>query len=196
MDDLPAGRDLVVLFLCRHWSERLPAHLRDQRAEGLLHVADLIQLVVGPLPMEAQNRNSKAVDDIGIDLGVAVVVWNHLSPTRESYCRPIIPPVILLELLAVSAARWVALDPAHEARAGGANSSPHLDVVPAGKIELLVTQPPRHVDVHPSGAVFIVRDVVFHRGDVSGDVGAGRVGDVFADRAAGVGESLRKLWRF
>ena len=65
-------------------------------------------------------------------------------------------------------------------------------MVAAREVELLVVEPPRHVHVHAADAVLVVRHVVHHRRDESGDVGAGRVGEVLAHHAAGVGEPLRE----
>src|SRR5437867_13170494 len=101
VDDLAAGCNVVVLLLGRHRAEDLAAHLRDQRAESLLHVAHLIQLVIRPFPMEAQHRNSETIDNDRVALTVGIVVWNHLTASRESDRCAIVTSVIVLDLIAV-----------------------------------------------------------------------------------------------
>ena len=46
VDDASAGLDAVAVGLARHRRERRAAHLLDDRAEGLLHVPDLLEFVV------------------------------------------------------------------------------------------------------------------------------------------------------
>src|SRR5258705_9683452 len=69
-------------------------------------------------------------------------------------------------------------------------TAPHLDVIPAREVELFVVEPPRHVDVHAAYAVVIVGDGIHHFWDESGDIGACGIGEVLADRAAAVRESV------
>ena len=68
-------------------------------------------------------------------------------------------------------------------------------MVAAREIELRVVQPPRHVQVHPADAVLVMRDVISHRRNESGEVGPRRVGEILADGAARVGEPLRMARR-
>ena len=58
---------------------------------------------------------------------------------------------------------------------------PRLDVVAAREIELLVVQPPRHVEVRAAGAVLVVRHAVHQPRNEAADARAGRVGQVLAD---------------
>src|SRR5260221_1928042 len=90
VNDLAAGRDVVVLLLGRHRIENGSAHLGDERAESLLHVANLIQLVIRPFPVEAQHGNSKPIDNVRIDLAIRAVVRNHLAASRESDRRAVV----------------------------------------------------------------------------------------------------------
>jgi hypothetical protein len=83
VDDVAARRDAVALLLRRHLGERRAAHLADERPEGLLHVPDLVVLVVGPLPVEAQHRDPPAVHHLGVELGVALS-FGIISPRPES----------------------------------------------------------------------------------------------------------------
>ena len=62
---VPAGGDAVAALLSSACAiEHRAAHLGDERAEGLLHVLHLVELVVGPLPVEAEHRNAELVDDV------------------------------------------------------------------------------------------------------------------------------------
>src|SRR6266550_4812635 len=117
-----------------------------------MHVADLIQLVVRPFPVEAQDGNSKTIDNVRIDLAVGVVVRNHLAASRESDRRAIVSAVIVFQLFSVTAARRIPLDSSSETRTRLGEPSPNLDVISAREIELLVVEPPRHVHVHSTGA--------------------------------------------
>ena len=53
-------------------------------AEGVLHVADLVQLVIAPLPVEAQHRDAPLVLHLGIDLAVRLLVRDHLAAARQA----------------------------------------------------------------------------------------------------------------
>src|SRR3989442_13705899 len=145
MDDGPARRDAVAVLGAWHGREHLPAHFPDERPERLLHVLHLLVLMVRPLPMEAQHRNTPTVHRAGIDLAVAVVVRDHLAATGESDRGAVVAAVVVLELLPVAAARRVAMDAAHEPVGRRVGAAPDLDVVTAREVELLVVQPPRHV---------------------------------------------------
>ena len=63
-------------------------------------------------------------------------------------------------------------------------------MVAAREVELAVVEPPRHVDVHAARAVVVVRRQAFEDRDVALHAGAGGVGEVAADGAAGVGEAV------
>jgi hypothetical protein len=141
--------------------------------------------------VESKHGNSKPVADGRVYLAVTVIVGNHLAATLEVDRRAVVAAIVLLELHAVSAARRIVMDPAHEPRSGLANSAADFDVIPPGEIELAVVEPPRHVDVHATGAVFIVSRVILHRRDVAGNSGASRICDILADRSARVCEALR-----
>src|SRR5439155_24706860 len=93
---------------------------------------------------------------------------------------------------AVAALAGKALDATHEAVARRIEPATDLDVVAAREVELLVVEPPGHVEVHAADTILVVRDVIDHRGDEPRDVRSGGVGDVLADHAAGVGEALRE----
>ena len=97
-----------------------------------------------------------------------------------------------MELLAAISA----LNTTAEARPGLTGAAIHLDVIAAREVELLVVEPPRHVDVHSADTVVVVRNVVHERRDKSGDARAGRVGEILPDDAARVREPVRELARF
>ena len=191
MDDHAARRDAVAILLARHVPPWRAAHLRDERAERLLHVLDLEVFVIGELPVEAEHGDAPFVHDSRIDFAVAAVVGNHLAAPREPDVRAVVAAIVVLELLAVPAAVPL-LDPAAEARLRQPRAAPHLDVVAAREVELLVVEPPRHVDVHPAHTVVIMGNRVHHLRNESSDVGAGRVGEILADRPARVRESIRE----
>src|SRR5450759_351771 len=147
VDDGAACRDAVALGLIGHLVGHLPAHVLHERAKSLLHVANLVVLVVGPLPMEAEHGNSVLVLHDRIELSIALVVRNHLPPTGEVDACAIVAAVVFLEGLAIPAARGRALDSAPESVAGRIQPATDFDVVAAREIELLVVDPPRHVAV-------------------------------------------------
>src|SRR2546429_2838454 len=148
MDDDAAGRDAVSPLGARHRGEHLAPHLGDERSKRLLHVPHLLVLVVRPLPVEPQHRNAPAVYGARVDLAVGVVVGNHLAAAREPDGGAVVATIVVLELLAVAAARRIALNPAHESVARLVRPAPDLDVVATREVELLVFGPPRPGRVH------------------------------------------------
>src|SRR3989449_8656030 len=136
----------------------------DDRLEGLVHVLDLPDLVVRPLPMKAQHGDAPAVHRVGVDLAVAVVVRDLLAASGEPDYRAIVATVHVLEVLPVAPAARIALDPAHEPGRRLLAPAPHLDVVAAREVELCVVEPPRHVEVHPTHAVLVVRHAIGEAG--------------------------------
>ena len=62
--------------------------------------------------------------------------------------------------------------------------------------ELLLIQPPRHVDVIAAGAVLVVDRDVFEPRDLAAETRAHGVHDVFAHEPAGVGDAVRMPGRF
>jgi hypothetical protein len=142
--------------------------------------------------VEAKHRDAPLVDDARIDIAVAVVVRELLAAPREADRRAVEAPVIILELLPVAAGTRIALNASHESVRGLREAPPNLDVIPTWEIQLLVVEPPRHVDVPAADAILVMRDMVHHRRNESGDVGPGRVGEILAHDAAGVRQSLGK----
>ncbi len=83
------------------------------------------------------------------------------------------------------------MDAAHESGTRHTAASPHLDVISAGEVEFAVIEPPGDVNVS-ARAIFVVGNSVHQRRYEPGHVGAGRVGQVLADHAAGIGEPVRE----
>ena len=144
-------------------------------------MANLVVLVIRPLPVKAKHRNPILVLHDGIELAVALVIRNHLAPTREIDRGAVVAAIVVLEGFPVTAARRIALDSTHESVTGRVQATSDLDVISAREVELPVVDPPRHVDVISPDPVLVVRDVVHHLRDESSDIGAGRVGEIPAD---------------
>src|SRR2546422_13117 len=79
--------DAIAILLARHVPPRRAAHLRDERAERLLHVLDLEVFVIGELPVEAEHGDAPFVHDSRIDFAVAAVIGNHLAAPGEPDVR-------------------------------------------------------------------------------------------------------------
>src|SRR5439155_1981975 len=89
----------------------------------------------------------------------------------------------------------IEMNTADEPGSGHVLAAADLDVVPAREIELLVVEPPRHVEVRAPGAVLVVRDLVHHARNEPGQARARRVRQIPADIAAGIAEALGELRR-
>src|SRR5918993_30742 len=161
----------------------------EDLAEGPLHVADLIQLVIAPLPVEAQDRYPPAIDGRGIDFAVAVLVGDHLAAAGQTDGAAVIGADGRFHLEPVAfGARERAVERAHRRHPVPAAD---LDVIPARKIEpLVVPVPPRHVQVRPV-AVGVVARHARHGRDPRRQAGSDRVGQVPPDGTGGIGEPLR-----
>ena len=160
MDYPTPGENAVTIFFRGHGSYRSPADLFDKLPESLLHVFDLQDLLITPLEVKPQHRNTPAVDGIRIDFAIRILVRNHLAATRKPNNRPIVSTVVVLQLSPIAAARWKLADVTHETVGRHSTSAPNLNVVTAGEIEVAVAQPPRHKKVGSPGAVFVVGHVV------------------------------------
>src|SRR5204863_568152 len=79
-----------------------PAHALEDLAEGLLHVAHLVQLVVAPLPVEAQDRDAPLVLHLGIDLAIGLLVRDHLAAARQADAGAVLVADRLLHRQAVA----------------------------------------------------------------------------------------------
>src|SRR5262245_20351493 len=168
MNNAAAVQEAIKLFPRRHCFQRRPAKLVDNLAECVLHVLRLLDLVFLPLPVQAEHWNYKFVDDVRVDLAIAIVVCNHFAAAREAQDRAPEFPIIAFESFTVAAYAVVAFDIAHEwKRRNPTASTPELDVISTREVELLVIQPPWHVEMHTAHTVFVVRHAVGHFRNVS-----------------------------
>ena len=159
----------------------------DHHREGGLHVRGLLGLVLGPLPMEAQDGDAPLVLHGRIEFAEGVFVRNHLAAAGEADAGAILLTDLFLVALAVARA-----GPAG-AQAGHPSSGAELDVVAAGKAELagILIQPPRDIDVGPR-AFFIMHGKILEGRHAATEARAYGVHDIFADEAGAVGESVRE----
>ena len=81
-------------------------------------------------------------------------------------------------------------DPVEKSELGHVAAAPGLDVVAAGEVELPVVDPPGHVEVHASRAVFVVSDHLFELRKVADAIGARGIHEIAADGAARVRQAL------
>src|SRR5262249_53329525 len=124
------------------------AHGGDDLLERLLHVARLADFVFAPLEVEAQHGDAPLIDDVGVDLAVAVFVGYHFAAAGEVDVGAVDLAKVEFEILAVTAAEEV-VGSTKDARAGHAASTADFDVIAARERELagllLLIEPPRHI---------------------------------------------------
>ena len=109
--------------------DAVPPIAFEDRAEGRLHVPDLIQLVVAPLPVEPQHRDAPAILHLRIDLAEGLLVRDHLAAARQADRRAVLVADRLLHREAVA---FGAVDDAGErADARHAVAAADFDVVAA-----------------------------------------------------------------
>ena len=84
---LPPPHDRLVPSSCG-CAGRLCRPGRDDLQEGLQHVRGLAGLVLAPLPVEAQHRDAPLVLHLRVELGVAVLVRDHLAAAVEADVEP------------------------------------------------------------------------------------------------------------
>src|SRR5260370_547268 len=83
------------------------------------------------------------------------------------------------------------------ANAGHVETTADFDVIAARKILILgVPEPPRNVDVHAAHAVGIVAGKPVERGNVRAEGIADAIGEIAADHAGAVRESIGMAARF
>src|SRR5690606_3213843 len=107
-------------------------------------VRRLPRLVIRPLPVKAQRRDTPSVLAVRVDLAVRMLVRNHLAASRQADERAVVTPHVLLELAAVPAGET--RQRRHAADARHAASAAHFDVIAAREVELarvlLLVEPP------------------------------------------------------
>src|SRR5438067_2175105 len=82
VDNLTADRYCVRPPVRRLSGANLSAHSLDQRAECLVHVVNLLDLVFAPAEMKAQYRDAPLIDGTGIDVAIGVCVRDHFTAPR------------------------------------------------------------------------------------------------------------------
>src|SRR6478752_7612437 len=65
VDDLAGAVDGFGAVVLVNRSEAGAAHAFDDGLEGAVHMAGLVQLVLAPLPVEAQHRNAPLIHHVG-----------------------------------------------------------------------------------------------------------------------------------
>ncbi len=104
VDDLAAARNTPVVLFAVAVRDHT-AHGLDDLFEGLLHVLGLQDLILAPFEVEPQNRNAPLIDNLRIDLAIAVFVRNHFAAAREVDLAAVELAQILLHLDAIAAAQ-------------------------------------------------------------------------------------------
>src|SRR5205814_1944949 len=102
----------------------------DDLLESLLHVFRLIDFVVAPFEVEAQHGNAPLIDDVGVEIAVAVLVGDHFAAAGEVDAGAVDLADIALQVLAVAAAEE-RVRSAEDAGAGHAASAADLDMIAA-----------------------------------------------------------------
>src|SRR5207247_5405382 len=99
-------------------------------ADGVLAVLRLLHPGIREAGGEPQDRDTKRIDDAGVDLAVRGIVRNHLTAAGEIHRRAVEPPIVILQRLAVPAHAVEALDAAAEPESRrGPFPAAELDVI-------------------------------------------------------------------
>src|SRR5262245_7379863 len=101
VDDGSRDRNTVAFSLGSAEANNFTTHGFDDFGEGTFHVARLFPFVIGPLEVEAQHGDSPFVDNLWIDLTIAMVVGNHLTTTGKAHRGAIFPADSFFQTLAV-----------------------------------------------------------------------------------------------
>src|SRR5262245_37899068 len=118
--------------------------------------------------METQDRYSVLVHHVRIDLTIAIVAGDHLATASKAHHGSPILPVVFLETLSITTLAVEPFDAPHNAEIrSAAASTAELDVIAARKVQFLVVQPPRHVEMHPADAIFVMGDTASHLRNVA-----------------------------
>src|ERR1700680_3795875 len=90
MNDFPALKDPVgILPVDIGFGHILAAGHLDNGPERLLHIPRLPQLVLAPLEVEPQHRNSPPIDFVWVNLAVRIWVCDHLAAPRKTDRRSV-----------------------------------------------------------------------------------------------------------
>src|SRR5580658_1027430 len=74
MNDLSAVGNTLARHEIGTRRSDFAAHGFEQRAEGVVHVRRLFQLLIGPLEMKTQYRSSVLIYDVGIQLAKSIFI--------------------------------------------------------------------------------------------------------------------------
>src|SRR5207244_10452353 len=130
------------------------------------------------------------VHDVRIGLAVRSRIGQQFAAARDADVCAVNLAGALLQLCAVTL--FVVTESIKHAHAGHVRATPEFDVVSAREIVLAVKFPPRYVHVHSADAVVIVRWNFLQRRDVAVAVTTDGVGEISADSAGGVSDTVWK----
>src|SRR5277367_796766 len=142
VDEQPPFRDMIFIRRSMPPKDSSSCCFNDG-AEGLLHIRCHFQLVLAPLPVEAQHRNAPSVNHVRVDVAEALLIGNHLAASAESDDRAIGTAAFLLQRDAIALMLC-----AHSVKAPHSRhmaSASELNVITAQEIVLLPKPPPGHV---------------------------------------------------
>src|SRR5439155_1414103 len=191
VDDGSADGNPAALALRIPQAGRGSAHRLDNVHKGLVHMLGLLDLMLGPAPVEAEHRDAPLVYGARIYVAVGVLVGNHLAAPGQSDTGPIPLADMLLQRLPIALMRPAGAVERSDLR--HAESAADLDVIASREIFLLlIEQPPGHVDMHAADAVRIMPRQAFQRRNVAAEAVADRIGEVASDLSGGIRYSRRK----
>src|SRR5439155_19918632 len=101
VDDRSAYGNPAALALRIPQSGRGSAHRLDNVHKGLVHMVGLLDLMLGPAPVEAEHRDAPLIDGARIDVAVGVLVGNHLAAPGQPDTGPIPLADMLLQRLPI-----------------------------------------------------------------------------------------------
>src|ERR1700730_8267173 len=137
VDDHAAVLDAIGMPALRlRLADKSSARRLHNRAESFLHVLRHLDFIVAPVPVEAQHRDAPLIDDVGIEIAIAVLIRNHLASTAKSDVSAIAAAAALLE--GRSEAFEFFADCVELAPPGHAAAAIEFNVVPAEKFILAV----------------------------------------------------------
>ena len=145
--------------------------------------------------MPAHHRDPPLVFHVRIEFGERMFVGNHLPATGKADEGAVVAPGLFLEFRAIEPLEKIAGNGA--AAAGHAPGAADLNVIATSKIQLagllFAVEPPGTVEMRTARAVVVVGRKVFHRGNLTAQVRADGVHDVFADESTAIGDAIGEL---
>src|SRR5277367_6519213 len=83
VDDLTPNADAIAFHRLGFGPGYGSPHGFQYGGKGLMHVLGLLQLVIGPFEVEAQNRNTELVDYGRVDLAISIRVRDMLTASSQ-----------------------------------------------------------------------------------------------------------------